>query len=89
MNVETAVNVSLAAQRPDYGALLPILRELEFHTLVRSLTERFGTPAPEPVPAVRVATVDAATTVSGAVVPAATEQPAPPVAPAQRSPHHA
>ncbi|HEY2806447.1 MAG TPA: DNA polymerase I [Gemmatimonadales bacterium] len=31
---------ALAAQQPDFGLLIPILRELEFHSLVRTLAER-------------------------------------------------
>jgi DNA polymerase I len=47
---------SLKAQRPDYAALLPILRELEFNTLVRSLTERFGS-QPQAAPAAEAPSV--------------------------------
>ncbi|MFI5278859.1 MAG: DNA polymerase I [Gemmatimonadales bacterium] len=54
---------SLAARAPDFGALLPILRELEFNSLVRTLADRAtaaptsgasgssGEPASAPVPA--------------------------------------
>jgi len=54
---------SLAARPPDWAALLPILRELEFNSLVRSLTDRVvaapaaGDAAPHAAPA---ATLDGA-----------------------------
>ena len=36
---------SLAARSPDWATLLPILRELEFHSLVRTLADRAAAPA--------------------------------------------
>jgi DNA polymerase-1 len=36
---------SFAARTPDFGALLPILRELEFNSLVRTLADRAAAPA--------------------------------------------
>jgi len=43
---------AFALQEPDWNTLLDVLRELEFHSLVRSLTERLGAPPPAPVAAV-------------------------------------
>ena len=42
---------AFALQEPDWNTLLDVLRELEFHSLVRSLTERLGAPPPAPVAA--------------------------------------
>jgi DNA polymerase-1 len=50
---------ALRAQRPDYPALLPVLRELEFNTLVRSLTDRLGSGTAE-APPIRAVTPEAA-----------------------------
>jgi len=47
-----------AAQEPDWPALLDLFRELEFHSLVRTLGERHGAPvAPPPPPAAAVGAV--------------------------------
>lgn len=40
---------AFALREPDWNTLLDVLRELEFHSLVRSLTERLGAPPPAPV----------------------------------------
>jgi DNA polymerase-1 len=42
---------AFALREPDWNTLLDVLRELEFHSLVRSLTERLGAPPPAPVAA--------------------------------------
>jgi DNA polymerase-1 len=42
---------ALASQPPDFGNLLPILRELEFNSLVRSLADRVSVAAAVPPPA--------------------------------------
>ena len=79
---DVPVNVDLAAlkaQRPDYPALLPILRELEFNALVRSLTERFGSGATEAPPVRAVAPPGvAASTVPVAAAPVGAGAEAPP-----------
>ncbi len=70
---------ALRAQHPDYAALLPILRELEFNTLVRSLTERFGSGGKggaADAPPVRAVTPESA---AAAPAPAAAASLLPPV----------
>ncbi|OGT94354.1 MAG: DNA polymerase I [Gemmatimonadetes bacterium GWC2_71_9] len=42
---------AFALREPDWNTLIEVLRELEFHSLVRSLTERLGAPPPAPAAA--------------------------------------
>ena len=66
---------ALAAKQPDFPTLLPILRELEFHTLVRQLTDR-----PD-VAASAGAVSEAAPSAEGEAAPQADAAPKRPAAP--------
>ncbi len=71
-DVPVESGLDLKARSPDFGALVPIMRELEFNTLVRQLSDRIAGNAPVMLPAPSPGAAD---------VSAAEAVPAPPPVP--------